>query len=142
MNYLDIIAKIFELVVIPLLGAATMYLITLIKAKRAEAIANTNNETAKKYINMLDKTITECVLATNQTFVEALKKDGSFTEEAQKQAFKLTYDAVMAVLTDDAKEYLTEVVSDLQSYITTKIEAQVVVSKNTIQIDRGVDNVK
>ena len=78
---------------------------------------------------MLDKTITECVLATNQTYVEALKKQGAFDIEAQKEAFKLTYEAVMAILTEDAQEYLGEAINDLNAYITTKIESQVVVSK-------------
>jgi hypothetical protein len=35
----------------------------------------------------------------------------------------------MAVLTDEAKEYLAEAYGDLTAYITTKIEAEVNVSK-------------
>ena len=78
---------------------------------------------------MLADTITACVMATNQTYVEALKKENAFTKEAQQEAFNLTYNAVMAVLTEDAKRYLTEVYGDLTAYITTKIEAEVNVSK-------------
>jgi hypothetical protein len=36
---------------------------------------------------MLNRTITECVIATNQTYVETLKQQGKFDEEAQKIAF-------------------------------------------------------
>ena len=78
---------------------------------------------------MLSNTISDCVIATNQTYVEALKKENAFTTEAQKEAFKLTYDAVMSVLTDDAKTYLTSIYGDLTAYITTKIEAEVNLSK-------------
>jgi hypothetical protein len=78
---------------------------------------------------MLDKTISECVLATSQTYVESLKKAGTFDGEAQKQAFKLTYDAVMDILTDDAKEILGEAVTDLGAYVSTKIEAAVNTNK-------------
>ena len=78
---------------------------------------------------MLSETITACVIATNQTYVEALKKQNAFTVEAQKEAFTLTYNAVMAVLTDDAKKYLTAIYGDLTAYITTKIEAEVNISK-------------
>ena len=129
MDWLDILYKVFEVAIIPILGAATIYLVTLIHAKKQELIYKAKNETTKKYIDLLDKTITDCVIATNQTYVEALKKAGSFDIEAQKQAFQLTYDAVLAILTDDAQEYLNEAINDLNAYITNKIESQVVVAK-------------
>ncbi len=78
---------------------------------------------------MLDRTISECVVATTQTYVDALKKEGKFDGEAQKVAFQKTFDAVIGILTDDAKEYLGEAVSDLNAYITNKIEANVKYSK-------------
>ena len=46
-------------------------------------------------------------------------------KEAQKEAFELTYNAVMAVLTDEAKHYLAAIYGDLTAYITTRIEAEV-----------------
>ena len=129
LDWLDILYKVFEVAIIPLLGAATLYLITLIDAKKKEIKDKTKNETAKKYIEMLDDTIINCVVATNQTYVDALKKAGSFDAEAQKQAFKLTYDAVMAILTDEAQVYLNEAIKDLNAYITNKIESGVVAAK-------------
>ena len=129
MDWLDILYKVFEVAIIPLLGAATLYLITLIDAKKKEIKDKAKSETAKKYIEMLDDTIINCVVATNQTYVEALKKAGSFDAEAQKQAFKLTYDAVMAILTDEAQMYLNEAIKDLNAYITNKIESGVVAAK-------------
>ncbi len=129
LDWLDILYKVFEVAIIPILGAATIYLVTLIHAKKQELVEKAKNDTAKKYIELLDKTITDCVIATNQTYVEALKKAGSFDAEAQQQAFQLTYSAVMAILTDDAQEYLNEAIKDLNTYISTKIESQVVVVK-------------
>lgn len=120
---------VLEMILIPLLIAGTSFLIAFLNAKKKELLAKTDNEIFKKYIEMLDKTIVDCVLATNQTYVESLKSNGAFTLEAQQNAFKQTYEAVMAVLTDDAKEYLNEVIKDLNTYITNKIESQVVVAK-------------
>ena len=129
LDWLDILYKVFEVALIPILGAATVYLVTLINAKKDELLKKTKDETTKKYIEMLDKTITDCVSATNQTYVEALKKAGSFDLEAQKKAFELTYQAVMTILTDEAEVYLNEAIKDLNAYITNKIEAQVIISK-------------
>ena len=52
-----------------------------------------------------------------------------FDEEAQKHAFQMTYDAIMRVLTDDAKKYIESAVGDLETYITNKIESTVKLSK-------------
>ena len=103
--------------------------VKFIKIKSDEITSKNKNDLADKYIAMLTDTITSCVIATNQTYVEALKKNNALTAEAQKEAFNQTFNAVMAVLTDDAKEYLTAVYGDLNAYITTKIEAEVNISK-------------
>lgn len=129
MEWLPLLYQILEICIIPLLGILTTYIVKYIKAKSAEIQVKVDNDTADKYIEMLSDTITACVIATNQTYVEALKKNNAFTAEAQKEAFKLTYDAVMAVLTDEAEKCLSEVYGDLAAYITAKIEAEVNLSK-------------
>ena len=129
MEWLPLLYQILEVCVIPLLGVLTAYLVKYIKIKSAEIQATVDNDTADKYIALLSDTITACVIATNQTYVEELKKNNAFTAEAQKKAFKLTYDAVMAVLTEEAEKCLSEIYGDLAAYITTKIEAEVNLSK-------------
>jgi hypothetical protein len=67
---------------------------------------------------MLANTICQCVIATNQTYVEALKKEGKFDLDAQKKAFEQTKDAVLAILDDEAKKYLASIFGDLDLYIS------------------------
>lgn len=129
MDWTAILNQVFEFCFIPLMFILTGTVIYVVHWKKNQVVKELDNETAKQYVEMLDKTITDCVLATNQTYVEALKKAGSFDLDAQKQAFKLTYDAVMSILTDDAQEYLNLIVKDLTAYVTNKIEAQVVINK-------------
>ena len=129
MDWLKMLYEILEVCIIPLLGILTVYAVKFIKIKSDEITKKTNNEIANKYIDLLSTTISDCVIATNQTYVEVLKKDNAFTAEAQKGAFKLTYDAVMGVLSEDAKTYLTSIYGDLTAYITTKIEAEVNLNK-------------
>ena len=81
------IREIIEVCLIPLLGVLVTYLVKYIGIKSKELEASTDNELAKKYISLLSSTITNCVIATNQTYVETLKKQGKFDEEAQKIAF-------------------------------------------------------
>lgn len=129
MEWLSLLYQILEVCIIPLLGILTAYVVKFINAKSAELQAKVDNDTADKYIAMLDDTICACVVATTQTYVEALKKENAFTKEAQVEAFNLTFNAVMAVLSDEAKEYLTAIYGDLTAYITNKIEAEVNMSK-------------
>ena len=126
---MEILAQIFEIVIFPLLGVGTAYLCYFIKVKIAELKEKTKNEKEKKYLDMLDKTICEAVIATNQTYVEALKKAGKFDGAAQAEAFKKTYETVMKLLTEEARTYLTTLVGDLEADIQNKIEAQVNLAK-------------
>lgn len=126
---LELLFQIFELCIVPLLAVLTGYLVQWIKAKTAEVTEKNQKDVFDKYITMLGETIAKCVSATNQTYVDALKKAGSFDAEAQKHAFEMTLNAVMNVLGKDAIEYLTAIYGDLTEYLTTLIEAEVKAQK-------------
>lgn len=132
-NFLQMLSQIFEVCVIPLLGILTAYLVQYIATKKDALIKQNDNALAAKYITMLSKTITDCVIATNQTYVDSLKSQGKFDAEAQKKAFNMTLTAVLSILNDEAKEYLTAIYGDLNTYITKQIEAAVNKNKTTIE---------
>lgn len=129
MDWLEVLYKILEVCLIPLLGVATTFFIKWLKAKEEEVLVKIDNDTADKYIAMLFDTISTCVSATTQTYVEALKKEGKFDAEAQKKAFEQTYEAVIASLTEEAKVYLTTIYGDLSSFLMVRIEAEVKAQK-------------
>ena len=133
MDWLNILEQIFQIAIIPLIGAAALYLVALINTKTKELKEKIKDEKAQKYLTMLNESITTCVIATSQTYVSVLKKEGVFNEEAQKKALQMTYDAVIKTLTADAKELLQEVVGDLQEYILNSIEADVAQTKSYIK---------
>ena len=78
---------------------------------------------------MFEQTVTSCVIATNQTYVDNLKKQGKFDAAAQEMAFQLTKEAIMEILSVEAKKYLTEIYGDLEKYMTSKIESEVKLNK-------------
>ena len=132
MDWTQVLEQLFELLIYPVITVAGIYLTYLIGVKIKELKQKANNEQASKYLDMLNDTISSAVLATTQTYVESLKKQGKFDIEAQKVAFNMTYDAVMKVLTEDAIKYITESVGDLETYITNKIEYNVCMSKQLV----------
>ena len=121
----EIIIQIFQLCIIPLLGILTKYLVDYLNARRDELNTKTENETAQKYTTMIFDTITKCVIATNQTYVNSLKEQNAFDAEAQKTAFNKTMNAVLGILSEDAKQYIIETTGDLNTYLTNLIEAEV-----------------
>lgn len=121
----NLINQLFQVCLIPMLGALTTFIVIWIKAKSAELQKKTNNDILNKYVQMATDTITNCVIATNQTYVNSLKEQGKFDEAAQKEAFQRTYQAVLLILSDDAKEYLNNAFGDLNKYLQEKIEATV-----------------
>lgn len=129
MDWKTLLYEIIEICIIPLLGILTAYAVKIINVKSGEIQNKIKNDNINKYVTMLNDTISACVVSTYQTYVSVLKKENAFTAEAQKEAFKITFDAVKNILTDDAKKYLIEAYGDLDAYITNKIENEVSVNK-------------
>ena len=117
--------EILEYVLIPLLIILTRYLIVFIDAKRKELKEKTNNELTNKYIDMIYSTVTNCVIATNQTYVDSLKQQGSFDKQAQIKAFNDTLEAVKKMLSTDALNYIHSITEDIDFYLSQLIEANV-----------------
>ena len=126
----ELLTQIFQVCIIPLLGVLTTFIIKWINIKSDQIQKNNDNALANKYIQMLTDTINSCVIATNQTYVESLKKQGKFGAEAQKQAFEQTTQAVLTILSQEAKDYLANIYGDLDKYISEKIEASVNINKS------------
>lgn len=124
------ITEIFQVCIIPILAVLTTFFIKWVNAKSIEIQNNIDDATLKKYISMLESTITSCVIATNQTYVDSLKQQNKFDAAAQEEAFKRTSEAVLAILSEEAKKYLSTAFGDLETYINKKIESEVKINKN------------
>lgn len=140
MNSVELLNQIFQLCIVPLLGILTAYLVSFIKTKSTEMIAATDNETAKKYLQMLSDTVSTCVVATNQTYVDALKDQNIFDKNAQAEALKKTTEAVKNLLTTEARDYLKQIYGDVDLIIQNEIEEAVYYNKSTSTSVISVDS--
>lgn len=125
----EIIVAILQVCLIPLLGALTGFLVKYINAKSDQLKARAKTEKGKEYITRITDTVITCVLATKQTYVDTLKAQGSFDQEAQKVAFERTYAAIQDLLTDELKNYLSSITGDATNYLSQMIESQVSLNK-------------
>lgn len=130
MNWLEILDEIVRVCLIPMLGILVAAFVKWVQTRKQEIIDKSENELVEKYVTLLAQTISDCVIATNQTYVEELKGKNMFDEAAQKEALQKTYNTVMAILSDEAIGYLENIYGDLHEYIITKIEKEVNLNKN------------
>ena len=130
-NFINYMIPVVGTALGTLLSALFAYLIVYINKKKQALLENSKSEIEKKYIEKISKTITDCVIATNQTFVETLKKENAFTKEAQEEAFQKTITNIMSILNEDCIEYLESITSDIAVYLRNNIEAEV--NKNKIE---------
>lgn len=121
----EIVLQILEVCLIPLLTALTAFAVKWLNAKANEIKARIQSEKAQHYIDLAAETVTTCVIATNQTYVEALKKQGSFDVDAQKYAFEQTYKAVLELLPNEAMKFIEAAFGDGTEYLTQLIEKTV-----------------
>lgn len=125
MTTLDLLNQIFEVCIIPLLGILTTYVVQLLQTKTKEIKQKAEYDKVAKYNAMILQTIQDCLVATNQTYVNSLKEQGKFDLNAQKTALKQTYNAVLVMLSKEIKDYITETSGDLETYIIQLIESQI-----------------
>lgn len=137
MEWSVIISELFTVVLIPLLGIITKYFIQFVNTKAEEIKQQKDDATYQKYITMLNNTIVNAVTATNQVYVDTLKAQGKFDIEAQKEAFNMSYKAVIEILGAEAQNYLSNAIGDLNAYIMNAIERQVSLNKNLVSTNNG-----
>ena len=115
-----------------LLSALFAYLIVYINKKKQALLETSKSEIEKKYIEKISKTITDCVIATNQTFVETLKKENAFTKEAQEEALKRTLQSVKSQLSQESIKFIEDNFGDVEKWLIEKIESIIYSLKNLI----------
>jgi len=126
---MNMLNDIFNLCIVPLLAVLVTYLAIFLRKKSLELQTKVDSELAAKYINMLTEIVIDCVQATNQTYVNELKEKDAFDEAAQAEALCKTYNAVMQLLSEDAREFLEEFYGDLPLLVNQLIESFILNSK-------------
>lgn len=105
--------------------ALSAFVAAFVKKKGEQAAAETNSTLLKDVIEEVTGIISIAVSAVSQTYVDELKKAGSFDAEAQKQALAMALAACIKAISPATKAFIEETYGDLTEYLTTYIEAEV-----------------
>ena len=108
----------------------TVYAVRYINKAKEKVIASTEDTKKQGYIKEIADAISDAVSATSQTYVDALKHAGKFTEKAQAEAAQKALTACIASISPAATAFIEEAYGDLKEYLMNKIEAEVRKQKN------------
>jgi len=114
----SIISIVVTTVVLPLITLGGTKLIQYLNSK-------INDENAKRILTSIATSVERAVRVVFQTYVESLKKSGTFDKEAQKKALVIAKQEVMRELDIEAKEFIVNNYGDLNAYITNQIESTI-----------------
>ena len=88
------------------------------------------NDKLKTILSSLNETVRNAVSEVYQTYVEALKKDGMFDTEKQKEALNKALEIIKTNLPKDVMKWVQENYIDIDSYFKSQIEAVIGLLKN------------
>ena len=119
------IIELLQAIATAAIPVCAAYLVQYLHRKSEHIIAQTDNMTIKAFLAEAADAVSTAVTYTSQTFVDALKKEGIFDKDKQQEALKKSLDKAISLLSESAKNALTDIYGDLEAYLTSKIEAEV-----------------
>ncbi|MFA5442846.1 MAG: hypothetical protein WC929_07735 [Bacilli bacterium] len=119
---ISIISVAVTTVVLPLITLGGTKLIQYLNQK-------IKDEKTRSILTGIAQIVERAVRSVFQTYVETLKKSGSFDKEAQANALSLAKAEVLKELNNDTREFITSNYGDLPDFITNQIEATIYLLK-------------
>lgn len=118
MNWQDLIMYIIQTLCGLAITVGIPFVFTLIRNK-------VKDEKIARLISRVENIVSKTVTLVNQTYVDALKERDMFDAEAQKAAFEMCKEKVLAMLNDESIKAIAETFGDFDEWIRTLIEAYV-----------------
>ena len=112
-------------ILIPLLITVITICICTMTSKIAKNATRLAPSKYSEIIYGLENIVNKAVITTNQTFVNELKKQGKFDKEAMEEAYRRTYESIVASLSQSFFEYIDKETVDIDALLKNMIETSV-----------------
>lgn len=129
MEFKDILQQVLYAVITIVVPIVATYLANFIRSFIQKNAENIKNEKIRNLIGYAGDAISLSVSTVAQTYVDALKKQGTFNADAQKVAKQMATDKAKALITKEMKNAIEAVYSNFDSYLENYIEGIVRASK-------------
>ena len=126
-------------ILIPILITVITICICIMTNNVAKKAAESAPSKYSGIIYGLENIVSKAVITTNQTFVNELKKQGKFDKEAMQEAYRRTYESIIASLSQSFFEYIDKEAIDIDTLLKNMIETSVDWNKITVPVqDQGI----
>lgn len=125
-EFLSALLQAVIIAAVPVIAGAT---VKGVRALAKHLSTKTDSELAKKYLADAADAITTAVSLVNQTYVDGLKKSGTFTKENQEEALGRAIKEAVNLMRHETLAFLKEAYGDMNDYLVSKIEAEVRLQK-------------
>lgn len=122
---MEIVKDLLYILITAAVPVLTAYVCKFLYTKWTEGKEKIANDKVANTLDSVINMVLDVVEATNQTFVDELKKKGAFTEETALEAFNISKQKALDMLSEDAASVISTVYGDVDVYLDTLIEATV-----------------
>lgn len=126
---LQLIIVVINVLLVPIVLWCLAQLSAWLKAKAAKTTSEDLHEFMDKTINRATGLVQTVVLGVKQSYVEALKKAGTWNEATAKIAYEEALKQCKAILQTQGMVDLNLAVGDAEAWLASMIEAQVGITK-------------
>lgn len=132
MEFTEVLNYCLYVMITVILPVIAKYIVDFTKAKIKES--NFIEEAVKnEYVSSLVEdalsSVMDAVLYVNQTFVDTLKANGEFTQNAWTEAKQKAYQAALLTISEESKKAIDELYGSFDKWLQLKIESSVNTAK-------------
>lgn len=125
MTYQELLPALLHSVIIGAVPILVGFIVNWILTGSKKLKETTKNERIRNAIDTVTNLVSDIVMYVSQTYVDALKKEGTFTKEKQLEALNMAYDRALEMIDERSKDVIESVFGDFGTYLLTLIEATV-----------------
>ncbi|MGN0298478.1 MAG: hypothetical protein ACI4C1_04735 [Lachnospiraceae bacterium] len=137
----NFIQDILYVVMTAILPIITIYLVNFINTKIGTDVIENEDNTTDVVIKRVTETVSTIIKAVNQTYVDSLKKSGTFNDEAKIIAKNKALNIAKSMIADKTKQIIEEIYVNFDVYLDTLIEAAVNTEKNKKEKSKEVTDI-
>lgn len=128
---INLLLDLLYVIIIGTVPVVAKYVISFLVAKKEQIEISTENKVLSDTVNDAVDLIIKAVNTVSQTYVDGLKKEGKFTEDAQKEAFEKAFSTAKMLISEESLILLGSLYTDVDSWIRIQIESYILESKKS-----------
>lgn len=120
---LGILSVVISTIVLPLISIVGTYIVKWINSK-------IKNQEAAKFLSDATSIVINAVRTVTQTYVDSLKKSGTFDSNAQHEALEKAKSIALTQMSTEVKEFIYSNYGNIELWVVNQIEASINLIRN------------